>query len=120
MEKPNLSKEEYMDHRKLATHIESLYDEINKLAKKKPTDKITPLISRKINHVIVKSKEMVSEDDFLDAIETLPVEGELYRFDETLVTLGELRSIMDKQWKSDEFENYRTSIGKRHDFQILK
>ncbi|PFA66205.1 hypothetical protein CN378_14495 [Bacillus sp. AFS015802] len=120
MDRPMVSKEEYTNHRKLATHIESLYDEIDKLAKKKPTDKITPLISRKVNHVIVKLKEIVSDDDFLDAIKTLPVEGDLYRFDETLVTLGELRSIMDKQWRSDEFENYRISIGKRHDFQILK
>ena len=45
-----ISEEFYEEHRKLATHLEAIYVEIEKLAKKKPTERITPLIARKVNH----------------------------------------------------------------------
>ena len=102
-----LSNEEYSSHRNLATQLEALYTEIDKLAKKKPSERLTPLVSRKINHVIVKTREQVSNDEFLDAIETIPVEGEQIRLDEALIILGELRSAMDRQWGSEPFDEYK-------------
>ena len=102
-----ISSEEYSSHRKLATQLEALYTEIDKLAKKKPSERLTPLISKKINHVIVKTREQVSDDEFLDAIETIPAEGEQIRLDEVLIILGELRSVMDRQWGSKTFDAYR-------------
>ncbi len=74
--KSELPQEEYSAHRILATQVETLYVEINKLATKKPTERITPLISKKLNHVLFKIRSQVLEDEFLDAIDTLPVEGE--------------------------------------------
>lgn len=101
----------YENHRSLATHLKALYTEINKLAMKKPADPITPLISRKINHVIVRVKQQVGGDEFLDAIETMPVEGQLNRYDEVLIVTAELRSAMDRQWASEEYSDYREKLG---------
>ena len=115
----SLSDEQYQDHRKLATHLEAIYVEVEKLAKKKPTDRITPLVAKKINHVILKVREQVSGDEFLDAIETLPTEGEKVRLDEALIILGELRGIMDRQWGSPEFVSYRTKHSRTYEHQTM-
>lgn len=120
MKKPSISQEQYTAHRNLATQVESMYQEINKLAVKKPAEQITALISRKINHLIAKVKDIVSNDEFLDAIETIPVEGTLLRLDEALITLAELKSIMDKQWGSEEFVSYRKSHGIYHESQVMR
>ena len=120
MKKPLLEEQTYVEHRNIATQLESVYQEINKLATKKPTEKITPLIAKKINHLIVKVKSIVTSDEFLDAIETVPVDGNLIRLDETLILLGELRGIMDKQWGSDKFVEFRNFHSKRHENQILR
>lgn len=93
--------------RNTATQVDALYVEIDKLAKKKPGEYITSLISRKINHVIKKTKEIISNDDFLDAIETVPNSDIGTRFDEALIILGELKSVSDRQWKSDEWKKAR-------------
>lgn len=111
MNKPTISEEKFESHRRIATQLESIYFEVNKLATKKPTERITPMISKKINHIIVKVKEVVDDDEFLDAIETIPVENDLLRLDELLILLGELRGIMDKQWSSKEFVEYRRTRG---------
>jgi hypothetical protein len=103
----NISRADYEAHRILATQIRTLYTEIEKLAKKKPSESITPLVSKKINHVIVKTREQVSNDEFLDAIETVPVEGQQIRLDEALVILSELKSVMNRRWGSAPFEDYR-------------
>lgn len=96
----------YKNHRILAAQLHALYVEINKLALKKPTDSITPLIAKKINHVIVRVKQQVRDDEFLDAIETMPVEGQLNRFDEVLIVTAELLSAMERQRASEEYSNY--------------
>lgn len=119
MSKVNIS-EQYVEHRKLATHLESIYFEIEKLAKKKPSDRLSPLIVKKINHLIVIVRVQVIGDVFLDAIETLPVEGEQVRFDEALVILAELRSIMDRQWNSDEYKKYRSNNKLQYDHQTMR
>jgi hypothetical protein len=119
MGKHVFSEQYYQEHRRLASHLEAVYIEIEKLAKKKPTERVTPLITGKINHIIVKVRDQVSGDDFLDAIETLPTEGETVRLDEALIILGELRSIMDRQWNSPEFENYRKGGGREFESQIM-
>lgn len=103
--------ERYENHRALATHLKDLYTEINKLAMKKPADLITPLIARKINHVIVRVKEQVGDDEFLDAIETMPVEGQLNRYDEVLIVTAELRSAINRQWASEDYSEYRERQG---------
>lgn len=120
MKKTVLEEQTYTEHRNIATQLESVYQEINKLATKKPTEKITPMISKKINHLIVKVKSVVTSDEFLDAIETIPVERNLIRLDETLILLGELRGIMDKQWGSDRFVEFRINQARRHDPQVLR
>lgn len=120
MKKPIPVEQIYTEHRNTATHLESIYQEINKLATKKPTEKITSMISKKINHLIVKVKKIVTADEFLDAIETVPVEGNLIRLDETLILLGELRGIMDKQWGNELFTKYRSYPTRRHDTQIIR
>lgn len=114
-----ISSEEYSSHRNLATQLEALYIEVDKLAKKKPSERLTPLISKKINHVIVKTREQVSNDEFLDAIETIPVEGEQIRLDEALIILGELRSVMDRQWGSTAFNQYRREHSLTRQFQTM-
>ena len=102
-----VTKQEYSTHRILATQVETLYIEINKLATKKPTDRITPLIAKKINHVLSRVRQQVKDDEFLDAIDTLPSEGEQTRLDETLIVLGELKGVLDRQWNSGTYNNYR-------------
>lgn len=97
--------------RNTATQVVTLYSEIEKLAKKKPDEFITSLISRKINHVIKKTKEVIINDDFLDAIETIPDSDNSTRFDEALIILGELRSAINKQWKSEEWIKVREQYG---------
>jgi hypothetical protein len=87
MDRCTCSEELYQEHRRLASHLEAIYIEVEKLATKKPTERITPLIARKINHIIAKVREQISGDDFLDAVETLPTEGESVRLDEALVIL---------------------------------
>ncbi len=119
MNKGNISTQ-YDEHRKLATHLESIYFEIEKLAKKKPSDRLSPLIVKKINHIIVIIRDQVTGDVFLDAIETLPIEGEQVRFDEALIILAELRSIMDRQWNSVEFKSYRRDINVLHENQTMR
>lgn len=114
-----LPDQQYQDHRKLATHLEAIYVEVEKLAKKKPTERITPLVAKKINHVILKVREQVSDDEFLDAIETLPTEGEKVRLDEALIILGELRGIMDRQWGSPAFVAYRIKHQKTYEHQTM-
>lgn len=111
---------EYDAHRILATQLEALYTEIDKLAKKKPSEHLTPLISKKINHVIVKTREQVTNDDFLDAIDTIPLEGEQIRLDEALIILGELRSVMDRQWQSAPFEAYKNRSSQGVHRQIMR
>lgn len=120
IKKPVLEEQTYVEHRNIATQLESVYQEINKLATKKPTEKITPLIAKKINHLILKVKSIVTSDEFLDAIETVPVDGNLIRLDETLILLGELRGIMDKQWGSDDFNEFRIFHSKRNENQIIR
>jgi uncharacterized FlaG/YvyC family protein len=120
MKETSITQEQYTSHRNIATQVESMYQEINKLATKKPADQITALISRKINHLIVKVKDSVKNDEFLDAIETIPVEGTLLRLDEALITLAELKSIMDKQWGSEEYVYYRKYRGIHHENQIIR
>jgi len=106
-----ITKEIYDLHRNTATQIETLYQEIEKLAKKKPTEYITSLISRKINHAIKKTKELIHDNDFLDAIETIPDSDVDTRFDEVLIILGELKSAMIRQWKSEEWLKVRELYG---------
>ncbi len=120
MKKNDELKPKFELHRIVATQLEAIYIEINKLATKKPTEKITTLVSKKINHIIVKVRELVFNDDFLDAIETVPVDGSLIRLDETLIILGELKSILDRQWFSQEFVEYRGSNGFNSLRQIIR
>jgi hypothetical protein len=120
MQRPILTEEKFEAHRKIATQLHSLYFEVNKLATKKPTERITPLISKKINHIIVKVKELILNDEFLDAIETIPVDRDLLRLDETLIVLGELKGIMDKQWGSQVFDLYRMSNGAQRITQVIR
>ncbi len=116
-----MNAEKYQKHREVATQLESFYVEINKLATKKPADKLTPLISRKLNQLILKVRELVSNDTFLDAIETVSTEPqEQIRFDEALLVTSELRTILSKQWASTEFKNFRSEIDYRFDSQNLK
>lgn len=97
----------YEVHRELAAQTEAIYIEINKLATKKPTERITKLISLKINHLITEVKNIVRDDDFLNAIDTVPVNNDFIRFDETLIILAELRSALKKKWQSESFKIYR-------------
>lgn len=120
MKTPKVTEESYNSHRILATQLDALYHEINKLATKKPTERITPLIAKKINHLIKRVKEQVSGDEFLDAIETVPVENDMLRLDEALIILGELRTIMDRQWLSAAFSAYRKEAGKSTANQTIK
>jgi hypothetical protein len=120
MNKYEVSQELYVEHRNLASQTEAIYIEINKLATKKPTEKVTKLISMKINHIIHKTKNLVSNDEFLDAIDTIPVDGDFIRLDESLIILGELRSVLDRQWRSNEFALYRRENNKTYDEQILR
>lgn len=106
-----ITKEVYDAHRNIATQINTLYFEIEKLAKKKTTELITSLISRKINHVIKKTKELIENDEFLDAIETIPDSDIETRYDEALIILGELKSVMIKQWESEEWKVPRRDYG---------
>jgi len=106
-----ITKEVYDAHRNIATQINTLYIEIEKLAKKKATEFITSLISRKINHVIKKTKELIKNDEFLDAIETIPDSDIGTRYDEALIVLGELKSAMNKQWESEEWRVPKRDYG---------
>lgn len=107
-------------HRIIATQVETLYWTIETLAKKKPTESITPLMAKKINHVIVEVRGQVSDDAFLDAIETVPVDpNEQVRFDEALILLAELRSVLDRQWGSDEYGRARELFDIRHVDQTI-
>lgn len=109
----------YQKHREVATQLESFYVEINKLATKKPADKLTPLISRKLNQLILKVRELVNNDSFLDAIETVSTElKEQIRLDEALIVTSELRAILDKQWGSTEFDEFRR-VTNRYARQII-
>lgn len=69
------------------------------------------MITKKINHVLVRVRQQVSDDEFLDAIETLPVEGELVRQDEGLIILGELKSALDRQWDTDGYQTHHSEHG---------
>lgn len=91
-------------HRLVATQVETLYQTIDVLAKKKPTERITPLIAKKINHVITRVRDQIANDPFLDAIDTVSLEpAEQIRFDEAFILLAELRSTLDRQWRSAEY-----------------
>ncbi|MBA2669657.1 MAG: hypothetical protein H0U67_04735 [Gemmatimonadetes bacterium] len=102
-----VTKEQFDGHRHVATQLDAVYTEIDKLAKKKPTEEITPLIARKLNHLIRRVREQVNTDEFLDAIEPVPVEQKSIRFDEALIILGELRSAMIREWRSERFAKCR-------------
>lgn len=104
---------QYEQHRMIATQVEALYVEINKLATKKPAERLTPIIAKKINHSLNRVKEQVQNDEFLDAIETLPVDGELTRYDEALIVMAELRSALDRQWGSAPYFNHRSQHGRK-------
>ena len=120
MGKGEPNQEEYTAHRKLATQVEALYIEIEKLAKKRPSERLTPLISKKINHVIQKVRSQVKDDEFLDAIETIPVEDKQVRFDEALILLGELKSVMARQWHGAEYTAYRESRHLTYERQTMR
>ena len=104
-------KARYNQHRAVATQIATLYVEVNKLTAKKPVERLTPLVAQKINHVIRRVKDHIRSDEFLDAIESLPTEGEFSRYDEALILLAELRSAMRREWGSNAFLRYRRTLG---------
>lgn len=93
--------------------LNTLYLEVNKLAIKKPTERLTGLISKKINHIIKKVKELISNDEFLDAIETVPTEGDFIRYDEALITLSEMKRMLHNQFNTPEFLEYIDSRKKQ-------
>lgn len=109
-------KADYERHRNIATQVEALYIEIRQLTLKKPTERVTPLIAKKINHVLAAVKDQISEDEFLDAVETLPTDGELNRYDEASLILAELRSALDRQWGSAPYVEYRRENGKSYTY----
>lgn len=115
-----LTEEVFERHRVVATQVEALYTEVDKLAKKRAGDSLTPLMAKKVNHVINAVRELVSGDDFLDAIETIPVSGNLVRMDEALIVLAELRAALDRQWRSAPFEALRSEFSWRHIGQIMQ
>lgn len=106
-ENDSITEEFFQRHRIVATQVDALYQEIEKLAKKKGGDSTTALMAKKLNHVILRVRDLVTDDEFLDAIESVPVEGNMIRMDEALIVLGELRAVLDRQWHSRGFVNYR-------------
>lgn len=116
----SISEELFQRHRIVATQVDALYQEIEKLAKKKGGDSTTALMAKKLNHVILRIRDLVIDDEFLDAIESVPVEGRMIRMDEALIVLGELRAVLDRQWHSREFVSYRTETQQYLIHQVMR
>jgi hypothetical protein len=102
---------------RLETMTIALYDEIDKLTKKAPKERLSPLAFDKVNTVIRAARELTKDhtDEFTNDIRELVQAGDMPEYRDALLTLREVREalkrfdgVLRRQWsdlKPDDDED---------------
>jgi hypothetical protein len=84
----------------LGSVLEGMYTEVDKLAKKSPSDEITDLALKRVNTIIKETKILLKGDEFVDSIEVFVPAGENPELRDVLMILRELKQGMER-WKKE-------------------
>ena len=76
--------------------LEGMYDEIDKLAKKKPIDLATELMVEQVNGIISETQELISDDSYIEKLDVFVPAGDLPEIRDVLFVLRQIRQGMER------------------------
>lgn len=84
----------HKQHNALSTSLNALYVEVDKLAKKAPTEQLTDLNMQMVNDLITDIRLLVGEDHQLRRIRVVEPAGDNLQYRDALIILGQLQSSL--------------------------
>lgn len=84
------------DYHLLRSELHSLYDEFEKLTKKAPTTRLSPLALQTINSLIGDSKQLLSGDRYVDRVSEFVAAGETPFNSDVLLILSTLVTALER------------------------
>jgi len=75
----------------LESELEGLYDEMDKLAKKAPTETVTNLQLKVVNSFVQKAKKLLSEDTIIDEVTVFVAAGDNPEYRDIVTVLRQIR-----------------------------
>lgn len=94
--KPSKARADEAKHALLESVTLGLYDEVDKLTKKAPAEPITDLVLGEINEVIRETKELVTEDPYVQRIQVFVAAGDNPQHRDAVVVLRQLRQGLER------------------------
>lgn len=80
----------------IRAEIDSLYSEFDKLTKKAPGNKISPLALKNVNAAIEDAKRLLTGDRYVDRVSEFVAAGETPTHSDVLLTLASLCTAFDR------------------------
>lgn len=92
----------------IASALDALYEEFDKLSKKSPRERLTELALENVNAAIVDAKSLLVGDRYADRVKEFIAAGETPPYSDVVLVLGTLRSAVarfagtwDRDWTEE-------------------
>lgn len=103
------SKRTYLEKLTLLESVSlGLYEELDKLCKKAPAEKLTDLILANLNDIIKETKELAEEDPYIQRLTVFVAAGDNPEQRDALVVLRQIRQGLERHRKKLELERSET------------
>lgn len=80
----------------LESELEGLYDEMDKLAKKAPTETVTNLQLRVVNSFVQKAKKLLAGDTIIDEITVFVAAGDNPEYRDVITVLRQIKQGLER------------------------
>ena len=99
--------------------LEGMYEEIDKLTKKKPIEVATELMVEQVNDIIKETQKLITDDAYIEKLQIFVAAGDLPEFRDVLFVLRQLRQGMERFGK--KLEQEKQQVDKLlHEAQVAK
>lgn len=97
-----------------------LYDEVDKLAKKVPADEVTKLVLTQVNDLIKETKELITDDPYVQRLEEFVPAGENPEHRDAVVVLRLVREGLERfrQDRTDRITHLRMLLSDAKGLQV--
>jgi hypothetical protein len=90
----------------ISSELNGLYEELDKIYKKAPEEQISELTVENVNQLIKDSKEIITEDPYIERIKQFVPAGDNPEYRDAIIVLKQLRQGLDR---------FKQSYFTRHD-----
>lgn len=90
----------HKSHAEVKSYVTGIYDEVDKLAKKKSTEEVSERMINRANRAILAARELLKDenDPFFDEIETFVPAGDPIEARDVVLTLRLIQDALDRMY----------------------